>query len=146
MMLSALRGQDHVVRFEVAVDDAPSVRRTDRRQQLLDDVQRLVQRQRTLLLEEGPESPPVHVLHDDEEGPVHLVEVVDAHDPGVVERGDCRRLALEAASKGLVRRVAFGKYLDRDGHLEARVKSAVDDTHRPAPQFRLDYEPPEMLQ
>jgi len=90
-------GDGDVVRLEVAVDDVVGVGGADRGEELLGYVERLVDSHPALVLEDRAERLALDELHHDEERLPVLVEVVDAHDARVVQRGDGRGLALEAA-------------------------------------------------
>src|ERR1043166_869852 len=61
-------------------------------------------REAAVLVEPRAHRAPVDPLHDDEEDRPVLVEVIDADDAGGVERGDGRRLAVEALAEAWVAR------------------------------------------
>src|SRR5205807_2572128 len=105
----------------------------------------ILHRDAALVLQDRAQRLAVDILHDDEQGAVVLVEVVNANDARVVEVGDRRGLALEAAAELGVLGVAVAQDLDRDRHLEAGMEALVDDSHRPPPELGLDREPTEVV-
>ena len=124
--------------------DAEVVCDADRREQLLEEVDRDVDAEAAVLVKPRPHGASLDPLHDDEQHRTVLVEVVHAHDARVVERGHCRRLAVEALAKVRVARVLLGQDLDGHRDLEAWVRRAVDDAHRAPAKFRLDRVFPEL--
>ncbi len=141
LRLATVRDQD-VVRLEVAVDDLVVVRDPDRRQQLLDQVDRDVDAEPAVLIQPRPHRTPVHPLHDDEEDRAVLVEVVDADDAGVVEGSHGGGLAVEALAEAGVARVLVGEDFDRDRDLEPGMGRSIDHSHCASPQLGLDRVPP----
>ena len=141
----AERADRDVVGLRVPVDDVVGVGGADRAQQLLDDVQGLGDRQPAPVGEHRPDREAVDELHDDEEGVLVGVEVVDADDTRVIEGGDGRRLALETVPELRVLGVAVAQDLDRDRYLEAGVETAIDDAHRATPELLGDRETTEMV-
>ena len=137
LRLAAIGDQD-VVGLDVAVDDAEVVRDADRRKELLQEVDRHIDAETSVLIEPRPHRAALDPLHDNEEhGPV-LVEVVDADDSGMVERRDGGRLTVESLAEVGVARVLLGQHLDGNRYFQARMRGAINDTHRSSPELRLD--------
>ncbi len=131
-----VRGEHHVVGLEVAVQDPLAVgggHRVDERDREREDA----------LGREAPrgdrlaERLALDVLHRQEAQPLGLLDRVERHDPGVAERGDRPRLALEARDLLGVRGHLRRQHLEGDPAVEARVVGEVDLAH-PARAERLE--------
>ena len=125
----------HVLRLEVAMDDAPRVREGDRLADPREQAQRLGEREARPRERIDPGA--AHPLHHVEgasvaEGP----GVVDGDDAGVLEPRQDRRFALEAPLRA-ARREAVPQHLDRDVASERRVLRGVDDPHPAAIDLAL---------
>ncbi len=131
----ALGGDEHVVGLQVAVHDAAAVCRTNRRQQLLDQVERDVHSEPAAVVEPVAQRAAFDVLHDDEKRVALGVEVVDADDAGMVESRHRGRFTLETGTEVLVLGVALGQHLDGHGKAQTRVHSRVHDAHGAAAQL-----------
>ena len=107
----AVRGQQHVVRLDVAMDHAALVGVRERRGHLDGDRERLRDRQGALQRDALVQVAPVDELADDERAPVGLAAVDDRDDARVREQRERARLALEA--------------VDRVGRLEPRARAAA---------------------
>ena len=87
--VSTARLADHhdVIGLQVAMDDELFVRRRERQRNLVGDVERAMQCDGALLLDQVLEARPVEVLHDEVDPAVgHGAEVGDVDDVGVVDR------------------------------------------------------------
>src|SRR6266850_1306729 len=78
-------GDEDVVGLQVAMDDRVVMRDADRREELLDQVDRHVDAEASVYVEPRPHRAALDPLHDDEQDGAVLVEVVDANDARVVE-------------------------------------------------------------
>jgi hypothetical protein len=129
--------QHHVLRLQVAVNDAARVRLD----QPLGHFDREIEGAAGLdrrAPDRGGERPATHQLHGDEGRSVGLVDLVDHRDGGVRERGGRARLLLEPP---LLLGLAQGRgpqHLERDLPAQGRVEGAVDDPHS-APSDLLEH-------
>ena len=126
------------------MDDPEVVGNADGRQQLLHEVHRHVDAEAPVLVEPRPHRPAFNPLHDNEEDGAVLVEVVDPHDPRVVQGSHRGRLAVEALAEAEVARILLGEHLDGDRDIEPRVGRAVHHAHGATSQLGLDRVPPEL--
>ena len=130
-------GEHHVLRLQVAVNDAARVRLD----QALGHLDREVERAGGLdrgARDRGGERPAAHQLHGDEGRSLGLVDLVDHRDGGVRERGSRARFLLEPS---LLLGLAHGggaEHLERDLPAQRRVEGAVDDAD-PAPADLLEH-------
>ena len=120
---------EHVVRLDVAVDDAVSVREAECREDLPrvvdgDRDRRAAAREDQLL-----QRAPVEVLHRDVVGALGLAAVVDRDDVLLREARCVLGLAAEALDELLVTRVPVVEDLDRDAAPELLVLGEVDVRH-----------------
>ena len=76
-------------------------------------------------------------LHAEVALAVVLADLVDRHDPGVVEQGDGLGLVLEPPQLGVVGQDAGLDHLERDGPVEADLPGLVDDAHAAAAELLL---------
>ena len=126
---AAVVADEHVVRLDVAVDDAVLVGVAQAGEHLHRDRDRALGRERALLLDDLLERAPLEVLHRDVRAAVGLAAVVDGDDVRVVEARGGLRLAPEALDELAVLGVALGHDLERDLAAEARVLGQVDRRH-----------------
>ncbi len=119
----------HVVRLDVAVDDALAMREAERAEHLAGELDRVADRERPAGDDELLQAPPVEVLHRDVVGALGLAPVVDRDDVRVREAGGVLRLAAEALDERLVVRVAVVQDLDRNPAPELLVLGQVDVCH-----------------
>jgi len=125
---STLVGELHVLRLEVAVDDALLVRRLERLGDLARDRQALVERQHSPLAPLG-ERRPEDELHDEGLRVSLRFEPVDLRDVRVVELGQQLGLALETGQALGVRGEGRGKELECHVAPELRVARAIHFAH-----------------
>ncbi len=137
-------GDEDIVGFQVAVDDRVVVRDADGREELLDQVDGHVHAEPPVFVEPRPHRAPFDPLHDDEQHWAVLVEVVDPHDAGMIERRYGGGFAVEPLPEARVAGILLGQHLDGDGDLEARVGGPIDDSHRAAPELGFDRVAPEL--
>ena len=118
--------EQHVLRLDVAVDHADAVRRGERPQDRLQDVDGLGDRQRPLLAEPLPQRRPLDQLHH-QEHPVACRAPVDAlvGDGDGVGRGQLRRRLGLPVEPGDEQRVP-GERRVHDLHCDRAVESPVD--------------------
>ncbi len=137
----AVRQQEDVRRFDVAVDDALTMRIPERVEDLPHDPHDIGDLEALVRLEALLELATLHELHRDVPDAVVLAEVVDGHDVWVIEPARRLRFAAEAGDHG--RGIFAGKLfgadgLERDDALDRRIVALVDDAHRPAPDLAPD--------
>ena len=133
MTLAVAVGVDHhVLRLDVAVDDAAAVREVERREQLHADEDRLVAAQAAAAADEVLERLALHVLHDDVVRAVDLAPVVDADEVLLVEAGRGLGLAAEALDEGGVVQVPLQQHLDGDVAAEREVLAQIHVGHAAA--------------
>ena len=131
----ALGVDDHVVRLDVAVDDAVAVRVAERGEDLARVRDRDGHRAEPARADQLLERPPLDVLHDDVVGAVRLASIEDGDDVRVREAGGMRRLSAEALDELLVVRVAAVEHLDGDTPAELLVLGEVDVGHAAAAEL-----------
>ena len=129
--LRRLRDED-VRRLDVPVDEPAVVRRVERARDLLQQVERLPEPERPLLLQQRAQVDALDVAHGDVEEAVRLARVVDRDDVRVVERGGDLRLADEALAEGVVAGQRRRHQLERDLPPQLHVLGLVDDAHAAA--------------
>jgi hypothetical protein len=135
--LCPVRRQKYVGGLHVAVNDSSPVKRVQRVEDVLGDRDGFRRRK---LPPRHPvlEGDAVEELHDEEERPLPLAEIVDGTDAGMVDGGERLGLAFEACPQLRIRREPLRQHLY--GHLspQPRVPGAVDLSHPAAPQRRDD--------
>ena len=130
----AVREQD-VAGLDVAVNDAALVRVREPARHVLEDADRLGNRERALAdpfaerrsLDEG---------HDEEREPLHLARGQDRHDVGMLEAGRDHHLPLKAGDIHPARET-LGQHLDDDLAVERRIVGEEHMRHTAAAQFPL---------
>lgn len=106
------RDQD-VLRFVVAVHDAPGVRRAEPRQRALEDAERRLRRRRSVRAQQLPQRHAVDQFHDDRRAAGRLDVLVEAGDVRVVDAGQQPGLGAERGAERRVVTDAAGEVLDR---------------------------------
>src|ERR1700722_15411644 len=85
----------------------------------------------------------VEELHNQEFGAVLRADIVEMADVRVIQRGNSTGLALETLLEfGIVGQMS-GQNLDGNRSIEARIFGAVDLTHAPGAEWRLNFIGPE---
>ena len=135
---SPLAVDQHVVRLDVAVNDAVAVREPDRGEDLPRVVDREVDRRRTARDDELLQRTAVEVLHRDVVRAFRLAAVVDRDDVRVREAGGVLRLTAEALDELFVTGVAVVQDLDRDAAAEHFVLGEVDVRHTTRAELAQD--------
>ena len=125
----AVLAQDDVLGLDVAVDQAGAVRRAERLQDRVEDVERRARGQRALGLHHLAQGVPGDELHREEHPALVLALVVDGDDVGVAEPGGRPGLAAEPADEGLVGGEARAHDLQRHLAVEPLVEGDVDRGH-----------------
>ena len=123
----ALGVDDHVLRLEVAVDDAVAVGEARRLQHLADQPHRLLGGEPGV--DQLLQGAPLHVLHRDVVGALELAAVVDGDDVGVLEPRRGFRLAAEPLDELAVLGEAAVQDLQRDPALKVSVVGEPDVRH-----------------
>jgi hypothetical protein len=127
--------QEHVLRFQVAMDDPLLVRGLQRRAHLLRDRHHRAKRRKGDLLQTGREVLPLEVLHHHVvHPPARLVEVDDVDDVGVSEARDDLGLSAESLDHIPVERDRRLEQLDGEPLAGADVHRLVHDAHPPLPK------------
>ena len=134
--LPSLVEQD-VGRLQVAVDHAALVGVFDRLGDLRHQLGRLAGRQRAVG-QPLREALPFDETHGEIMLPLVLADLVDRHDPGMIEIGGRLGLGVEAADVGLVGELAGEDHLERDGPVEADLPGLEDDAHAAAGELADD--------
>src|SRR5262245_21607846 len=118
---------EHVRRFEIAMNDATGVARAERRQHVRRDRHRLFDAERPArqMLRQGLA---FEQLHRDEQIAALFADIVDLADVGVVDAGGRARLAPESLTHGVVVLEAE-QHLQRHRALQALVVRLVYDAH-----------------
>src|SRR2546428_520100 len=135
---SPLTVDQHVVRLDVAVDDAVAVREPNRSEDLARVVDREVDRRGAARDDQLLQRAPVEVLHRDVVGALRLAAVVDRNDVRVREAGRVLRLAAEALDELIVAGMAVVEDLDRDAPAEHLVLSEVNVRHTARAELAQD--------
>jgi len=138
---AAVRGDEHVLRLDVAVHQTRRVGRSEGVEHSLEHVERLAEGERAALAEHRAQVGPRHVLEGEVGGVAVAALVVHADDAGVGEPGGRPRLAPEARDDvGPFREVRVHD-LERDLAFEAAVHGSVHRCHAAARDARGDLVP-----
>ncbi len=139
------RREDDVLGLQVAVDDALTVRRRDRRQQLIGDAQLVGLAVERALAARLPQRLAGHQLEDDDVAVARLEVVVDEADVGVMELREDLRLAEQARARHGLEAFVLAQHLDGDAAAELLVPRLVDEAHAAAAQRRHDAQGSDLL-
>ena len=120
--------QEHVGRFQIAVDDPLAVREGEPAQRLPEDVQRPRERQRSFL-DQVVQRLALQELHHQKRHAAVDSEVGHRNDVGVRQRRERLRLALEPPAPLRDAGGILVEHLDRHEPPEVRLPPAVDDAH-----------------
>ena len=134
---AVLPDQD-VLRLQVAMDDALAVGGLQAARHLPRHIQRVGHGERAAGVEALPGGAPRHVVGDDEQLTVDLLEGVHRGDVRMRQGRGGARLEPETFAPRLVGRVMRVQDLQRDEPGEPRVFSQVDDAHPATPQRAHD--------
>ncbi len=125
------------------MDDPVVVRDGERRADLDHDLDRLLRRQATLLVEAVLQRAARQVLHHDVDEPVRLLpEVEDARDVRVVEARGAERLGIEPPTEVDVALEGLVEHLHGDRHHQLAVTGLVDGADAASTDDLLDQELP----
>lgn len=118
-----------VLRLNVPVYQTVLVRVVERCSDLPEDVDGFIEREGSSFQDQSFERRAGHVFHDDVARAIIPADVVDADNVGMAE--SCRGLGftLEPAEEARVGSELPAENLDRDGAIEYKVVTAVDDRH-----------------
>ena len=125
---TAVGRQEHVLRLDIAVDDATLVRGSQALSDCDAAVDRLARGNRAVL-ERLAQRHPFEQLGDDERRAVVLTEVVHGEDVRVIERGGGAGFLFEAREPFRIAGKCRRQHLDRHDALETIVAGAVDLAH-----------------
>jgi hypothetical protein len=126
------RGEEQVLRLDVAVDDAVVVGVLERLGRVARDPERLVHRKASLPPEPVAERLALHVGHGEPEPAGGLTRIVDRQDVGMLEPGGEADLPLEpvgAEGGGQLRQ----QHLERHRPVVLEVAGEIDHGHAAAP-------------
>ncbi len=132
------RVHEDVRRFDVAVHDAPGMRRLEGVGDLDAHGEQVLQVECRTPRHHLCERLAFEELHDDEVLPLVLLDGVNRADSGMVQRRGGTRLALEALERRSVLSKLGGQELQRDAAAEARVLRFVHDAHPAASETAHD--------
>lgn len=133
-----LLSQKQILGFDVAMDDALSVRGGKAFRDLRYVLQDHPLRKRVLASQACAERLPFQQLGDDVGNLAMPADVVDRQDVGVAERGRHPSLSFESFEAGRVRNDRRRQNLDRDVAAEAGVTGAIDSAHASRSEQRDD--------
>ncbi|CAA9232883.1 MAG: hypothetical protein AVDCRST_MAG26-1050 [uncultured Chloroflexia bacterium] len=119
-----------VARRHVAVDDMLAVREVQRRADLPEDVDRVLQTQPLVLFHQLAHGPARHELHDRVHEAAGLAVIIHRDDVGVAQAAGQIRLAAEARDALLI---LAQQHLDRDRALVQKAMATTPDLRRRAP-------------
>ena len=135
MMRTRARAVEHDVRrLQVAMEDAPLVRRGQPGAELPRDLERLVLGQPADAAQQRRQVLAVHVLHREEQLAVDLADVVDAADVRVRHLPRGAHLVVELREPRRIVRERRRQELQRDRLAEPQVVGAIDLAHAAAPE------------
>jgi len=129
---------DHVMGFEIAMDDAAPVGEPGRLEDLNRDVDRADRIERRLLADQLLERAPGQVLHRDVVGPVERPAVVHAHDVRVLESGSRLRFPAEPLDKARILGEPLVEQLQGDLATKLLILDQEDVRHPAGAQARHD--------
>jgi hypothetical protein len=130
-------GHHHVLRFEVAMDDACGMGLGEALCDLMSQLHRAAQRHR-VLGQDRSNSVSIDPFRCEVGGVAFAADVVDREDVRVVQRRGRARFLLEP--RDAIRRSHFGpQHLDRNRAPQPRVFGAVDLAHAARPEKRLEH-------
>lgn len=125
--------EHHVLRLEIAVDDAVGMSEGDRFADAQENAQQLGRRSLQFI-----ETPPAHELHGVPEAPIRQQpDVVQRHDPGMFEPGDGPGLGAHPLD-GILGSQLAGQHLDGNAAVQLDVLRFIDDAHPAASELVLD--------
>ena len=125
----AIRRDQQVAGFDVAVHEARGVGGVQRVGGLRDDVEHAVGREHALALEDGRQRLTGHEFHDQEGAAVFFAVVEDVGDALVVDQCGVPRLGAEPLEEPRVAQVLVLQDLDRDGATDDEVGRLPDLAH-----------------
>ena len=120
--------EEYVRGFQVAVDDAGGVKRTERAEHLESDAHGLVEGNRAAI-QARRQRLAVEPLHDDEQLGVGLADLVNLADVRVIDARGQTRFAPEPLARDLVADDVTADNLQRDPSSKAIVDRIVDGPH-----------------
>ena len=138
VLLAAGHGDEDVRGLDVPMHEALLVGGVQGLRDLLEQVDRAAGIERAAFAQELREVGPLDVAHGEEEGAVLVSRLEDRDDVRVVEGGGDPRLAEEALAEAAVLGELGRDHLERDLAPERQLLGAVNRTHAPAADERLD--------
>ncbi len=143
-MFEVVAGDQDVRGLDVAVHEAATVRRIERRADLRHDPRRTGRVESTLLLYQRSEVGPLDEAHRDEQPAIRLSRFVDGQHVGVVDRRRELGLALEARPEIRLAGEIGRDHLQRHRAVQADVRRPVHDAHAALTDDALDPVPREL--
>ena len=128
----------HVVRLDVAVDDAASVRVRERVAHVLEQSHRVANRQRTRALHPFAEALAFDIAHDVREEVGRFLHGIHGHDVRMGEARRHARFAKEAFAERWKHGVLRRKHLEGDEPVEAKVAREIHGAHSAVAQLPFD--------
>ena len=127
-------GQQHVVGLDIAVNDVQAVRAGQRVGQIQRDVQYLLDRQRSALVQQGAQRSAADVFHDQIVAVAVLDRIEDRDDVRVIELPECFAFAPEAVHQvRVIGHDILVQQLDGDNLAGVCIEAAVDVAHAAPP-------------
>ena len=138
IFLSADLGEQHVIGFDVAMDDAQRMRCLQRFRYLTRDAQSAVSAQRALCFEDFSQAFALNVFHDDE-GPSVFgeIEVIHPDRVGMLELSGDNGFALEALEEILVGQTLIDHF-DGANLVEGQMPGPINRGHAAGADFFQD--------
>ena len=131
-------GEQHVLRFDVAVDQAGLVGGTEGGQNRLEHVEGLPRAERAVGADQVAQRATANQLHRKEDMALIGALVIDRDDVGVAQPGGCVRLADEAGDELFVVSEARMHDLEGDRAVQSTVMGLVDHGHATASEAASD--------
>jgi hypothetical protein len=136
----AIGQHEHVLRFQIAMDEAFVMRSGEASRDLHGEIDGLSRREWTLL-KLFAQRLPREQLHDDEQAAVLIARVVDVNDVRVREARDRLRFALESSAPIEIGRERLRQNFDCDVTAELRIARSIDLAHSASAQLGEDLVP-----
>jgi hypothetical protein len=133
----ATRGDQHILRLQIAVHDANVMRGAQRARDIGRDHDGARRVERTAL-DLAPQRVPFDVFRGDEQASVNLLERIDGRHRGMRDGRGRSRFAAQPLAQRRVAILQRRQRLQRDAPSEASVARAIDDPHAAAADLEFD--------
>ena len=132
----AVRRQHDIVRFDVAVDQLLFLPRIIQRfTDLLNDGNRLINRNHVIAFQHVLHRFAVNILHGEIENALVLADRVSLHDIGMIQLCRGARLLDESDDEFRIVRIVFSQNLESGGAVEGNLVRKIDDSHSASADF-----------